>query len=79
MKSSKSYDEILGRNMILETSKGMRLKPLANKQGIKTQPFLWEISWIRFIWIKIIHLLVSASIKIDLNSNMFILMVCGAR
>jgi len=28
----------LGRNMILETSRGMRFKPLANKQVIVTQP-----------------------------------------
>jgi len=28
----------LGRNMILETSKGMRLKPLENKQVMVTQP-----------------------------------------
>ena len=28
----------LGRNMILETSRGMRLKPLANKQVMTTQP-----------------------------------------
>jgi len=28
----------LGRNMILETSRGMRLKPLTNKQVMKIQP-----------------------------------------
>jgi len=28
----------LGRNMILETSRGMRLKPLENKQVMVTQP-----------------------------------------
>jgi len=28
----------LGRNMILATSSGMRLKPLANKQVMATQP-----------------------------------------
>jgi len=28
----------LGRNMILETSRGMGLKPLANKQVMETQP-----------------------------------------
>ena len=28
----------LGRNMILETSRGMGLKPLENKQVIVTQP-----------------------------------------
>ena len=29
----------LGRNMILETLRGMRLKPLENKQVIVIQPF----------------------------------------
>jgi len=48
----------LGRNMILETSMGMGLKPLANKQVIVTQPLWLEISWIRFILVKISHLLV---------------------
>ena len=28
----------LGRNMILETSRGMRLEPLENKQVMVTQP-----------------------------------------
>jgi len=28
----------LGRNMILEISRGMGLKPLANKQVMETQP-----------------------------------------
>ena len=28
----------LGRKVILETSRGMRLKPLANKQVMETQP-----------------------------------------
>ena len=28
----------LGRNMILETSRGMRLRPLENKQVMITQP-----------------------------------------
>jgi len=44
--------------MILETSMGMGLKPLANKQVIVTQPLWLEISWIRFILVKISHLLV---------------------
>jgi len=48
----------LGRNMILETSRGMRLKPLVNKQVMKTQPLWLEIPWIRFIWVKTSHLLV---------------------
>jgi len=30
--------KLLRRKMILETSRGMRLKPLANKQVMKTQP-----------------------------------------
>ena len=33
----------LGRKMILETSMGMGLKPLANKQMMETQPLLLEI------------------------------------
>ena len=48
----------LGRNMILETSRGMGLKPLANKQVMETQPLWLEIPWIRFIWVKTSHLLV---------------------
>jgi len=28
----------LGRNMIFETSRGMRVKPLANKEVVVTQP-----------------------------------------
>ena len=48
----------LGWNMILETSRGMRLKALANKEVMVTQPLWLEIPWIRFIWVKISHLLV---------------------
>jgi len=48
----------LGRNIILETSRGMGLKPLANKQVMETQPLWLEIPWIRFIWVKTSHLLV---------------------
>jgi len=38
--------------MILETSRGMRLKPLANEQVMETQPLWLDISWIRIIWVK---------------------------
>ena len=32
----------LGKKMILETSRGMRLKPLENKQVMVTQPCDWK-------------------------------------
>ena len=53
----------LGRNMILETLRGMRLKPIANKQVIVTQPLWLEIPWIRFIWVKASHLLVMITLN----------------
>jgi len=65
----------LGRNMILETSRGMRLKPLENKQVMATQPLWLEIPWIRFIWVKTSHLLVLIA-QIDFKSIMSISMVC---
>jgi len=48
----------LGRNMILDISRGMRVNPLANKQVMITQLLWLEIPWIRFIWVKPSHLLV---------------------
>jgi len=44
--------------MILETLRRMTLKPLANKQVMVTQPLWLEIQRIRFILVKISHLLV---------------------
>jgi len=38
MEFGRSSDKPLGRKLILETSRGMRLKPLANKQVMETQP-----------------------------------------
>jgi len=57
----------LGRNMILETLRGMRLKPLAHKQVMVTQPLWLEIPWIRFIWVKTSHLLVLIALNWFLN------------
>jgi len=48
----------LGRNMVLETSRGIWLKPLANKQVMVTQSLWLEIPWVRFIWVKTSQLLV---------------------
>jgi len=48
-----SLTKPLGRNMILETLRRMRLKPHSNKQVMVTQPLWLKISWIRFIWVKI--------------------------
>jgi len=36
----------------------MRLKRFVKKQMMATQPLWLEIPWIRFIWVKISHLLV---------------------
>jgi len=61
--------------MILETSRGMRLKSLTNKQVMVTQPLWLEIPWIRFIWIKTSHLLVLIALNWFFKSIMSILMV----
>ena len=54
-------------NMVLETPRGMRLKPLINKEVMLTQPLWLEIPWIRFMWVKMSHLLVMIELKLILN------------
>ena len=54
----------LGRKTISETSRGMRLKSLANKQVMETQPLWLEIPWIRIIWVETSHLLVMLAPKL---------------
>ena len=66
----------LRRNMILEISRGMRLKPFANKQVMVTQPLWLEIPWKRFIWVKKRLLVSSDSTKLIFKSIMSIPMVC---
>lgn len=53
--------------MILETSRRMGLKPLAKKPVMVTQPLLFEILQIRFIWVKTSDLLVLLALKLILN------------
>jgi len=59
--------KLLGRNIILKTSKGMRLKPLANKQLMETQPFVIGDLMNKVHMGKKKSLVTSANAKIDLE------------